>query len=216
MRAPASLGIHSAIGLERVRMFTSKIIIQMEDKNIITMTGNREGWNRNKMSGSRKSNEPKVLSEVLDEYFQSDEPLAVAFRKWNEKREAAAKAEEKRESSRLFSEVFPHTEPCVDLKLFTCSPGRMLLGEYLDGIITRVDEDEFCFVQNEPLKKKVKSVRRNPHIYRGRCINVVRDDDGMMRPTFNHPHYTERFTFQDFCREAAEELQMLAGLVEEG
>ena len=56
---------------------------------------------------------------------------------------------------------------------------------------------------------------RNPHVYLGKRINVNLKDDGTLYPTFNRPQYTESFTFQDFCREAAEELLAVAGLVEE-
>ncbi|MBR5964371.1 MAG: hypothetical protein IK000_09545 [Bacteroidaceae bacterium] len=31
-------------------------------------------------SGSEKMNEPKVIGEVLNEYFRSDEPLARGYR----------------------------------------------------------------------------------------------------------------------------------------
>ena len=32
---------------------------------------------------------------------------------------------------------------------------------------------------------------------------------------FRLPHYTKYYTFGDFCREAAEELLLIAGLIEE-
>ncbi len=213
MRAPASLGIHSAIGLERVRMFTSKIIIQMEDKNIFKQLNAEDEVLRRTSSG--KKNEPQVIGEVLEEYFQSNEPLAVAFREWKSKREAAAKAEEESGSPHLLSEIFRHTEPCVDLKLLTCEPGSMPLGAFYDGFLTRDGECHFTFVQNDPERKKMALVRRNPHIYQGRYINVVRKGDGTLCPTFNRPQLSEGFTFQDFCRKAAEELLIVSGLEEE-
>ena len=46
-------------------------------------------------------------------------------------------------------------------------------------------------------------------------INVVRRADGSLVLTFNRPTLNESFTFQDFCREAAEELLAVAGLIEE-
>lgn len=172
-----------------------------------------QGWNRNTQRGSRKS-EPQVIGDVLKEYFQSNEPLAVSFRQWKAKREAAKK-EEEHESHHLFSEIYRHTEPCVDLKLLTCEPGRMPLGEIYDGFLARDGEYHFSFVQNEPMRKKMALVHRNPHIYQGRYINVVRKGDGKLCPTFNKPQYSEHFNFPDFCRKAAEELQMIADLVEE-
>ena len=145
-------------------------------------------------SGSKK-NEPKVIGEVLNEYFASNEPLAVAYR------------------NRLFKDIFPDTHLDVDLKLITREPGRMPVGEMIDGAITHDGEDHYTFIQNDPLKKVVQ-MQRNPHVYMGKCINVNKKDDGTLYPTFNRPQFTEDFTFQDFCREAAEELFIVAGLVE--
>ncbi len=151
-----------------------------------------------RLSGSEKKNEPKVIGKVLNEYLRSNEPLAVAYR------------------DRLFKDFFPDTHLDVDLKLMTREPGRMHVGAYLDGAITHDDEDHFTFIQNDPEKKKVVVTQRNPHVYLGKRINVNRKDDGTLYPTFNRPRYTKDFAFQDFCREAAEELLAVAGLVEEG
>lgn len=148
-------------------------------------------------SGSEKMNEPKVIGEVLNEYFQSNKPLAVAYRE------------------RLFKGFFPNTELGIDLKLITREPGRMDVGAYLDGAITHDSENHFTFIQNVFEKKKAAVTPRNPHIYKGLHINVNRKDDGTLYPTFNRPHYTKDFIFQDFCREAAEELFAVAGLIEE-
>ena len=41
---------------------------------------------------------------------------------------------------------------------------------------------------------------------------LTHDDD---YPTFNRPSYTRDFSFQNFCREAAEELLVVAGLIQE-
>ena len=145
-------------------------------------------------SGSEK-NEPKVIGEVLNEYFQSNEPLAVAFR------------------DRIFKDFFPDTHLDVDLKLITRKPGRMPVGAYFNGAITRDEENHFTFIQDVPKKKVVVSIRY-PHVYKGTRINVTRNDNGKLYPTFNRPRYTESFTFQDFCREAAEELLAVISLVE--
>lgn len=145
-------------------------------------------------SGSKK-NEPKVIGEVLNEYFASNEPLAVAFR------------------DRIFKDFYPDTHLDVDLKLITREPGRIPVGAMIDGAIVHDDEVHFTFIQNDP-EKKMAAMHRNPHVYMGKCINVNRKDDGTLYPTFNRPQFTEQFTFQDFCREAAEELIVVAGLIE--
>ena len=109
-------------------------------------------------------------------------------------------------SSRSNHILFPNTELGIDLKLMTRKPGRLAVGEYLDGAITRDGEDHFSFIQDDSCKKKVKVIQRNPHVYEGTYINVNRKNDGTLYPTFNRPQFTEKFTFQDFCLLAAKEL----------
>lgn len=147
-------------------------------------------------SGSEKKNEPKVIGKVLIEYFQSDKPLAVAYR------------------DRLFKDIHPNTELDIDLKLMTRQPGRMPVGEYLNGVITRDTEDHFSFIESASERKKVV-ITRNPHVYVGKYVNVTRKDDGTLYPTLNRPRYSENFSFKDLCREAAAELIVIAGLVGE-
>jgi hypothetical protein len=155
----------------------------------------KKDLNSKRRSSGSKKNEPKVIGDVLNEYFASNESLAVAFR------------------NRLFKDIHPHTELGVDLKMMTREPGRMPVGAYLDGAITHNGEDHYTFIQNDP-QKKVVQMQRNPHVYMGKCINVNKKDDGTPYPTFNRPSFNEDFTFHDFCREAAEELLIVAGLVE--
>lgn len=150
--------------------------------------------NFRKRSYGSEMNEPKVIGEVLNEYFRSDEPLAVAFR------------------DRLFREFFPDTHLGVDLKILSRKAGRMRVGEYINCMLTRDGEDHFTAVE-DALKKQVAE-RRNPIIFKGMRINVHRRADGTLYPTFNRPHYTKHFTFSDFCRKAAEELVAVAGRVE--
>ena len=146
--------------------------------------------------GSEVQYGPRKLGEILQSYLKnSNEPLAVAYR------------------NRLFKDIHPHTEFGVDLKMLTREPGRMPVGGMIDGAIVHDDEVHFTFIQNDP-EKKVSTMQRNPHVYMGKCINVNRKDDGTLYPTFNRPQFTEQFTFQDFCREAAEELIVVAGLIE--
>lgn len=162
-------------------------------------------------SGSEKMIEPKVIGKVLIEYLESDEPLAVEFRHRKASNETAKLNEEQTE--RLFEDIFPNTELGIDLKLFTLKPGRISEGEFLAGMLTRDGADRYCFVENAPKKKRVVNPR-NPQLYKGACINVNQQTDGSMYLSFNRPHYTEDYTFKNFCLQAAEELLMVAGLVE--
>ena len=112
----------------------------------------------------------------------------------------------------VVKDFYPDTHLDVDLKLISREPGRMPVGAYLDGVITRDGEDHFCFIQNDEEKKRLVVTQRNPHVYLGKRINVNRKDDGSLYPTFNRPRY---ISFKNFCREAAEELIAVAGLVGE-
>ncbi len=112
----------------------------------------------------------------------------------------------------MFQELHPHTEPCCDLKLLTRQPGRMKVGEMLDGAITRDDECHFTFLQN--LLERKEDYPRNPHVFSGKYVNVVRKKDGELWLTFNRPRYSDKFSFQDLCREAAKELLTVASLIE--
>ena len=167
-------------------------------------------FNSVRPSGSEKK-EPLVIGEVLNEYFHSDEPLAVAFRNWKAKQEENVAAEDEGQSDQLFKNIYPNTELGVDLKLFTRTLGRMKIGEFRHGAITRDGEDHFTFFESASEKKMNSSNKRNPHVLELNRINVNRKDDGTLYPTFNRPRYTEELTFQDFCREAAKELLMVAG-----
>ena len=160
----------------------------------------------NSRAGSEKQYGPRLVGVIQQEHWEnSNEPFARAFREHT--------AEAERDNDQLFVDIHPNTELCIDLKLMTRQPGRMPVGEYIDGVLTRDGEDHFLFVQNADKKRVV--ARRNPRIYRGRNINVVRHADGSLVLTFNRPTLNENFTFQDFCREAAGELLAVAGLIEE-
>ena len=141
-------------------------------------------------AGSKK-HEPKVMSVVMEEFFQSNEPLAAAFR---------------------HRKAYPNTELGIDLKLLTREPGRMHVGANLNGNLTRDGKEHFTFREAAPERK---SCKRYPFVYEGYCLNVTRRDDGKLCPHFRLPHYTQYYTFKDFCREAAEELLLIDGLLEE-
>lgn len=147
--------------------------------------------------GSGKKNEPRRVGQIIidDILFSNEHPLCIGFRQ-----------------CKLFEDIFPNTEPCCQLKLLTRQPGRLKEGSILDGIIARCGDEQYIFVEN-PSGKKVQTSRRNPIVYSGKRINVHKTDGGMLYPTFNRPRYTKRFTFSDFCREAAKELLAVAGLV---
>lgn len=116
-----------------------------------------------------------------------------------------------RKAGEILKDLFPNTEPCITFKMLTRQPGRMDVGAILRGILTRDGEEHYTFLEEGDQQKA--SSQRNPHVYRGRFVNVNQSGDGTLYPTFNRPRYTKEFSFQDLCREAAAELLMVAGLV---
>lgn len=140
--------------------------------------------------GQTNSNTPKTVGEIIDDMLQSNSLFARGYRQ--------------------HQSVYPNTEPCVDLKLLTREPGRIPLGNYLDGVITRDAEDHFLFIENATNKKRNDVQQRNPHVYEGVYININRKPDGTLYPTFNRPQFNEQFTSLEFCRRAAEELILVA------
>ena len=159
-------------------------------------------------AGSRESSEPRLLGSIVSEMLHGNSPLAVGYRQY-----IASQENEEDEPDKLFKDFYPNTEPGIDLKIFSHKPGRMPVGDCINCMLTHDDDYHYTAVENA-IERKVAE-QRNPHVYLGKRINVNRKDDGTLYPTFNRPNYTKDFSFQDFCREAAEELLVVAGLIEE-
>lgn len=142
-----------------------------------------------------------------------------------------------------FIKLFSNTEPCITLKFVTLTPGSLHVGDYLCGTILRDDEEHYTFIQDidgqpatasacaysprssatayapaasaaTPLRVMPIRPLRNPIIYRGKYINIHRAKDGSLYPIFCRPVLSDRFTFADFCREAASELLAVVSLLE--
>lgn len=112
-------------------------------------------------------------------------------------------------AGRAWTGLYPNTEPGVDLKLVTQKQGRMELGEYLDGMITRDGEDHFTFVENAAEQRKAE--RRNPSIYMGQWINVKRRADGTVYPTFKRTKSIGAGKLGDYAVSTTCELLMVVG-----
>ncbi len=112
-------------------------------------------------------------------------------------------------AGRAWTGLYPNTELDVDLKLVTQKQGRMELGEYLDGMITRDGEDHFTFVENATEQRKAE--RRNPSIYMGQWINVKRRADGTVYPTFKRTKGIGAGKLGDYAVNTTCELLMVAG-----
>lgn len=134
------------------------------------------------------------MNDIINDLFNGQTPFARARR---------------HRSGRAWTGLYPNTELDVDLKLVTQEQGRMELGEYLDGMITRDGEDHFTFVENATEQRK--ATRRNPSIYMGQWINVKRRADGTVYPTFKRTKGIGAGKLGDYAVNTTCELLMVVG-----
>lgn len=141
-----------------------------------------------------RTQEPRLMNDIINDLFNGQTPFARARR---------------HRSGRAWTGLYPNTELDVDLKLVTQKQGRMELGEYLDGMITRDGEDHFTFVENATEQRKAE--RRNPSIYMGQWINVKRRADGTVYPTFKRTKGIGAGKLGDYAVSTTCELLMVVG-----
>ena len=141
-----------------------------------------------------RTQEPRLMNDIINDLFNGQTPFARARR---------------HRSGRAWTGLYPNTELDVDLKLVTQKQGRMELGEYLDGMITRDGEDHFTFVENDTEQRKAE--RRNPSIYMGQWINVKRRADGTVYPTFKRTKGIGAGKLGDYAVSTTCELLMVVG-----
>lgn len=154
--------------------------------------------NKKSRVGSEAQYGPRLVGEILQDYFEnSNSPFTTAFRR------------------RLFKDLHPNTEPCVDLKLYTRKPGRLPVGANIKCILVHHSEDGYTCIEDSPEMKKPRVTRRNPVIFVGDCVNVHLLADGTKRLEFNRPRFNSSYTFGDFCLAAAQELVTIARLLGE-
>ena len=185
-----------------------------------------EGRKSDRAAGS---NNPRLIGEVINEFLHGQAPFARARRQrtgraWTGQagagnacsgctRSDSTWTENMRTESagagRAWTGLYPNTELDVDLKLVTQKQGRMELGEYLDGMITRDGDDHFTFVENATEQRKAE--RRNPSIYMGQWINVKRRADGTVYPTFKRTKGIGAGKLGDYAVNTTCELLMVVG-----
>lgn len=164
------------------------------------------------------------MNEIINDLLNGQEPFARARRQrtgraWTGQAGAGSACSgctrsgqdgtESAAAGRAWMGLYPNTELDVDLKLVTQEQGRMELGEYLDGMITRDGEDHFTFVENATEQRKTE--RRNPSIYMGQWINVKRRADGTVYPTFKRTKSIGAGKLGDYAVSTTCELLMVAG-----
>lgn len=171
-----------------------------------------------------KTQEPRLMNDIINDLLNGQAPFARprrhrSGRAWTDQAGAGNACSgctrsgqagtESTGAGRAWTGLYPNTELDVDLKLVTQEQGRMELGEYLDGMITRDGEDHFTFVENDTEQRKAE--RRNPSIYEGQWINVKRRADGTVYPTFKRTKSIGAGKLGDYAVNTTCELLMVAG-----
>ena len=105
-------------------------------------------------------------------------------------------------TDRLFEDIHPHTELCVDLKLLTRETGRLNIGATLGGIITRDGEEHFTFRETQ----SSTAGKRNQQVFYGKFITITRRDDGTLRPNFKPMKMEKGFSASSYATGVANEL----------
>lgn len=156
-----------------------------------------------------RTHEPRLMHDIINDLLLGQAPFARARRHrsgraWSGQNGAGSAC-----SGCTWTSLYPNTELGVDLKLVTQKQGRMELGEYLDGMITRDGEDHFIFVENATEQRKAE--RRNPTIFSGQWINVKRRADGTVYPTFKRTKRIGAGELGDYAVSTTCELLMVTG-----
>ena len=182
-------------------------------------------------SASRKSDDPRLFGEILDDFLtQSDSPLAVGYRQFV----ASLKGQQNGNGSNSpCNGTTGHdgkarkkpwscdTDMGVDLKTILFSAERMKTGRWYRGVICRDREgvlDEFLC--RDPHYVFIETPggatqKRNPRVFEGRYITITQCDDGTLRPNFKHLDTGTEFSIERYALGVYNELcTALEGLVE--
>lgn len=182
--------------------------------------------NFNFRAGSRNSNEPRLIGDILAEMFSSNSPLAkaisqsVASHKYATAERKAdtedADAEGKADTEDADSEGkaaaagnsgwFRNTELCSDIKTYLCFDRIAKIGKVYKGLLRRDSDEHFSFFECSP---SANAIIRNPHVFEGKYINVTRRlMDGHIRFNFKEVDFGGRFNPMGFAIGVMKEIIM--------
>ena len=183
-------------------------------------------FNFNFQAGSRKTDEPRLIGDILAEMFSSNSPLAkaisqsVASHKYATAERKAdtedADAEGKADTEDADSEGkaadagnsgwFRNTELCSDIKTYLCFDRIAKIGKVYKGLLRRDSDEHFSFFECSP---SANAIIRNPHVFEGKYINVTRRlMDGHIRFNFKEVDFGGRFNPMGFAIGVMKEIIM--------
>lgn len=177
----------------------------------------RSNMTKNYRAGSRNSNEPRLIGDILAEMFSSNSPLAkaisqsVASHKYADAERKAdtedADAEGKADTAGN-SGWFRNTELCSDIKTYLCFDRIAKIGKVYKGLLRRDSDDHFSFLECRRSASANANIR-NPHVFEGKYINVTRRmKDGHIRFNFKEVDFGGRFNPMSFAIGVMKEIIM--------
>lgn len=177
----------------------------------------RSNMTKNYRAGSRNSNEPRLIGDILTEMFSSNSPLAKALRlnvasykyataERKADAEDADAATEWKADTADNSGWFRNTELCSDLKTLLLHDRIAKLGKVYKGLLRRDSDEHFSFFECRP---SANAIIRNPHVFEGKYINVTRRmKDGHIRFNFKEVDFGGRFNPMSFAIGVMKEIIM--------
>ena len=157
-------------------------------------------FNSNFQAGSKKTDEPRLIGDILAEMFSSNSPLAKAISQSVASHKYAT-AERKADTEDADAEGkaaaagnsgwFRNTELCSDIKTYLCFNRIAKIGKVYKGLLRRDSDEHFSFFECRP---SANAIIRNPHVFEGKYINVTRRlMDGHIRFNFKEVDFGGRF-----------------------
>lgn len=166
-------------------------------------------FNSNFQAGSKKTDEPRLIGDILAEMFSSNSPLAKAISQsvashkyataeWKADTEDADAERKAADAERKAADAdnsgwFRNTELCSDIKTYLCFDRIAKIGKVYKGLLRRDSDEHFSFFECRPSASAYVSIR-NPHVFEGKYINVTRRlMDGHIRFNFKEVDFGGRF-----------------------
>ena len=157
-------------------------------------------FNSNSQAGSKKTDESRLIGDILAEMFSSNSPLAKAISQSVASHKYAT-AERKADTEDADAEGkaaaagnsgwFRNTELCSDIKTYLCFDRIAKIGKVYKGLLRRDSDEHFSFFECSP---SANAIIRNPHVFEGKYINVTRRlMDGHIRFNFKEVDFGGRF-----------------------
>ena len=174
-------------------------------------------FNFNFQAGSKKTDGPRLIGDILAEMFSSKSPLAkgirqsVASHKYADAEGKAAAEDADAEGKAAAagnSGWFRNTELCSDIKTYLCFDRIAKIGKVYKGLLRRDSDDHFSFLECRR-SASANAIIRNPHVFEGKYINVTRRlMDGHIRFNFKEVDFGGRFNPMSFAIGVMKEIIM--------